>query len=129
MDILILGAEMLGSACMGIFVAWIGFFFINRDTTFNAKEFGEFIAIFFGGVIVQLYSAQSAVISPENSWVFWIYPLGLVLGMIGYHLNGGNIKAKFQHTSKYLRGIPALWGKKQGTSGEKEEQEAKGDVT
>ena len=82
--------EILGSLCMGIFVAWIAFFFLNRETTFTAKEFGEFVAIFFGGTIIQVYSSQ---VTSQTMWVYWIYPIGLVAGMLAYkYIGGGNIR-------------------------------------
>jgi len=89
----ILTVELIGSFCMGVFVAWIAFFFLNREKDFTAKEFGEFVGVFFGGAIVQLYSSQ--VISTQNAWIFWIYPIGLLCGMIFYAAKGGNIRAKF----------------------------------
>jgi hypothetical protein len=89
MDVITL-VEIIGSFCMGIFVAWIAFFFLNRETTFTAKEFGEFVAIFFGGTIIQVYSAQ---LSTQNAWIYWIYPIGLVAGMFAYkYIGGGNVR-------------------------------------
>jgi hypothetical protein len=87
----ILFVEIIGSIAMGIFVAWIAFFFLNREKIFTANEFGEFVAIFFGGTIIQVYSSQ--VIAAENAWVFWLYSIGLVVGMLAYkYVGGGNIK-------------------------------------
>jgi len=87
---LILVVEIFGSLFMGVFVAWIAFYFLNREQTFTAKEFGEFVTVFFGGTIVQVYSSQ---VTAQNAWVFWIYPIGLVFGMYLYKtLGGGNIK-------------------------------------
>jgi len=79
----------IGSFCMGFIVIWIAFFFFNRSQTFSATEFGEFIAVFFGGTVLNIYTTQ---LSDQTRFIFWFYPIGLVIGMFAYHfIGGGNI--------------------------------------
>jgi hypothetical protein len=79
----------IGSFSMGFLVIWIAFYFFNRSQTFTAAEFGEFIAVFFGGTILNIYTTQ---LSEATRFVFWFYPIGLVIGMFAYHfIGGGNI--------------------------------------
>lgn len=40
----------LGSTIMGFVVGWLGLYFIAREISFTAAEFGGFITAFFGGV-------------------------------------------------------------------------------
>jgi hypothetical protein len=79
----------IGSFCMGFIVIWIAFYFFNRSQTFSATEFGEFIAVFFGGTVLNIYTTQ---LSDQTKFIFWFYPIGLVIGMFAYHfIGGGNI--------------------------------------
>jgi len=73
--------EAAGSLFMGFFVAWVAFYFFNRDKTFNATEFGAFMAVIFGGTIIQVFTS---FLTTPNQWIFWVYPIGLVFGMIIY---------------------------------------------
>ncbi|MGA2121777.1 MAG: hypothetical protein ABSG49_06995 [Methanoregula sp.] len=96
----------IGSFCMGFIVMWIGFYFFNRSTTFDAKEFGEFIAVFFGGTIIQIYTTQLA---DPTKFIFWIYPIGLVMGMFAYHfISSGKITIKSTVSNTGTTIIPML---------------------
>ena len=68
---------------MGFFVSWVAFIFFNRETSFNATEFGTFMGVIFGGTIITIFSSY---LTNQNQWIFWIYPVGLVIGMIVYIL-------------------------------------------
>jgi hypothetical protein len=89
MDLGPLIVAIVGSFLMGFVVMWICFFILNRIQTFDAAAFGEIIVAMFGGTILTIYSTTIS----DVQWVFWIYPMGLVGGMLGYHfLAGGNVK-------------------------------------
>lgn len=78
-----------GSVCMGIVIMWVAFYFFNRAPAFTAKEFGEFIAVFFGGVVIQIFITQ---LNNDTKVIFWFYPIGLFFGIFLYrYLGGGNI--------------------------------------
>jgi len=80
---------ILGSFLMGFVVMWICFFILNRIKDFSASAFGEIIVALFGGTILTVYTTTLS----DAVWVFWIYPIGLIVGMAGYFLAGGNVKA------------------------------------
>jgi len=61
--------------------SWVAFFFFNRDTVFNATEFGAFMTLILGGTIITVFSF---FLTTQNQWVYWIYPMGLVVGMFAY---------------------------------------------
>ena len=75
--------EAAGSLFMGFFVAWVAFYFFNRDKTFNATEFGAFMAVIFGGTIIQVFTS---FLTTPNQWIFWVYPIGLVIRMFVFAL-------------------------------------------
>jgi uncharacterized membrane protein YeaQ/YmgE (transglycosylase-associated protein family) len=84
---------------MGAIVMWIAFFFFAREKDFTAAEFGGFISAFFGGAILQVYTTQ---LTDETKFIFWFYPIGLLLGMIAYKISGG--KVKVEELVEYNRG-------------------------
>jgi len=97
MDVLIMLLEIIGTIIMGFIVMWIGFYFIARETTFNAAEFGGFLSAFFGGAVLQIYTTQ---LSDETKFIFWFYPVGLGAALIVYHFWGWNPqKLRFEKTS------------------------------
>ena len=73
--------EVIGSLFMGFFVAWIAWYFFNREQTFTGTEFAAFITAIFGGTIVTVFST---FLVSDNKWIFWFYPIGLVAGMFGF---------------------------------------------
>jgi len=68
---------------MGLFVSWVAFFFFKREKEFDAKEFGAFMAVIFGGTIIQVFSSY---LTTGDQWIYWVYPIGLVVGMFAYAL-------------------------------------------
>ena len=78
----------IGSFIMGFIVIWIAFFFFAREKEFTAAEFGGFITAFFGGAILTIFTTFT---NAETQWIFWWYPVGLLIGMFAYKQSGGNI--------------------------------------
>jgi fluoride ion exporter CrcB/FEX len=84
----VLALMVVGSFIIGFIVMWIAFLFIAREKEFTAAEFGGFISAFFGGAILTVYTTQ---LTSETQWIFWIYPIGLGVGMICYRAWGGTV--------------------------------------
>jgi membrane protein DedA with SNARE-associated domain len=88
--------EEAGSFFMGFFVSWIAFYFFNRDDKFSGTEFAAFMTAIFGGAVVTVFSTY---LTADDKWVFWIYPLGLVVGMFCFYLMAkhakGNITMRY----------------------------------
>jgi len=78
----ILVFEALSSTIMGFVVMWIGYYFIAREQTFTAAEFGGFITAFFGGAVIEIFTTQ---FNNEAKFIFWFYPVGLFIGLLAYH--------------------------------------------
>ncbi len=75
---LVTSVEVVGSLFMGFFVAWIAFYFFNRDDKFSGAEFAAFMTAIFGGAVVSVFSTY---LTTDDKWIFWVYPIGLVAGM------------------------------------------------
>ncbi|MEI6842312.1 MAG: hypothetical protein WCK53_13680 [Methanomicrobiales archaeon] len=73
--------ECIGCLCMGFFVSWVAFIFFNHGTSFSGTEFGTFMGVIFGGTIITIFTSY---LTNQNQWIYWIYPVGLVFGMIVY---------------------------------------------
>jgi hypothetical protein len=82
----------MGSLSMGFIVVWIAFFILNRTKDFNTAAFAEIIGVFFGATILNIYTTY---LNDQTKFIFWFYPIGLVVGMFAYHfIGGGNIKLR-----------------------------------
>jgi len=85
MDTVAMYVAIVGSFLMGFVIMWICFFILNRIKEFSATAFGEIITALFGGTVLTIYTTTLS----DAGWIFWIYPVGLVVGMIFYHFLGG----------------------------------------
>ncbi|MDD1665338.1 MAG: hypothetical protein LUQ32_08265 [Methanomicrobiales archaeon] len=81
----------LGSTIMGFVVGWLGLYFIAREISFTAAEFGGFITAFFGGAVLQVYTTQLAA---DTRILFWFYPIGLLAALLFYNLGDGKFLVK-----------------------------------
>ncbi len=72
--------EPVGVFCTGFVVMWMGFFFVVRFKDYNIEALTGIIAILFGGVVLQF-------VQYADKTDFWYYPVGLLIGLIGYGLN------------------------------------------
>lgn len=66
----------IGSTCLGIVVLCISWYFVRRFNSFTPQTLSAVISIILGGVVAGFLS--------EDKSVWWFYPIGLFIGLIGY---------------------------------------------
>jgi hypothetical protein len=94
--------EASASAVMGFVIMWIGYYFIDREQTFTAAEFGGFITAFFGGAILEIYTTQ---LDSGTRFIFWFYPIGLFIGLVVYHRLDDDSKMKLRFGNRVKKAI------------------------
>jgi hypothetical protein len=66
----------IGAISLGIVIAYLFRYFITRFKKFAPSTLSSVISIIAGGAVVKFLGADKTVI--------WCYPIGLLLGLIGY---------------------------------------------
>ena len=89
--------EVIGSLVMGFIVMWLAFYFFAREDKFTAAEYAGFITAMFGGAIIEVFTTQ---LTDQTRYIFWFYPLGLLIAMLLYYCVGGQITFK-PRTGRY----------------------------
>lgn len=74
-----------GSLALGIFIAYLTWYFVTRFTEFNVAGLSAVAAVVAGGVVVAFLDAGIAPggVPLEHRW---FYPVGLVVGFLVYAL-------------------------------------------
>jgi hypothetical protein len=90
--------EVFSSFFMGFIVMWLAFYFFAREDKFGASEYAGFISTMFGGAIIEVYTTQ---LTDQTRYIFWFYPIGLMVAMIVYWGIGGKVT--------FRRGSRPLW--------------------
>jgi len=70
--------QIIGSLSLGIVIGWLVRYFIRRFKTFTPQALGSVVSIMVGGGLVKFLGA--------NQTVLFCYPIGLLLGFVGYTL-------------------------------------------
>jgi len=67
-----------GALALGIFIAYLTWYFVTRFTEFNVAGLSSVAAVVAGGVVVMFLDAGAAAGQVQSHR--WFYPIGLVIG-------------------------------------------------